>query len=345
MHCKKRFRGVDVVRPYNGEQHQVMLADGRAVPIERQTCTLTATIMTPWAPVAIRLALAVMPGEDDLLILGSKTLHEKLDIDAMKQLRDMAATSGGGASSTEPAPAEVPAMPPGIIDVRRVAVSMGAMQQVADTEVEAAGEPNGFKDALLDRELDMMVGFDRSEMQQREQASGDAVLGAAQAGIPPDDVVELRRLVLDPYKEAFRRGLTGEPPVQMEPGSVQVRSMAVYACFDADYSLPSKTAVKDKQLELAELVGGQTSVCSTFRPAMPDEKGLFWVALKKVVQPIIWIPAEAKDLQARLVVCAHMGNEHRGTAATLQVLRNCCVWQVMEKSGRRCRGQWRKSSW
>ena len=43
---QKRFPGVDVVQPFDGEHHQVALADGRAVPIERQTCSLTATIMT-----------------------------------------------------------------------------------------------------------------------------------------------------------------------------------------------------------------------------------------------------------------------------------------------------------
>ena len=45
----KLFPRVNVVRPYDGEQHQVVLADGRAVPIDRQTCTLTATTMPPWA--------------------------------------------------------------------------------------------------------------------------------------------------------------------------------------------------------------------------------------------------------------------------------------------------------
>ena len=179
----------------------------------------------------IRLALAVMPGEDDFLILGSKTLRDKLSIDVMKQLRDTAAASGGGASTTEHASAEVPAMPPEIIGVRRVAVTMEAMQ-VADIESKADGETNGFEHLLE-----------------------DAILRAARAGMPPDDLVELRCLVL---------GLTGEPPAQVELGSVQIRSMVVYTCPDADYSLPSKSATKDKKLELVELVGGQPSVRTTF---------------------------------------------------------------------------------
>ena len=32
---QKRFPGVDVVQPYDGEQHQVVLKDGWVVPIER----------------------------------------------------------------------------------------------------------------------------------------------------------------------------------------------------------------------------------------------------------------------------------------------------------------------
>ena len=44
---QKRFPGVDVLRPYNGEQHQVVRADGRAVSIKRQTYTLTANIKPP----------------------------------------------------------------------------------------------------------------------------------------------------------------------------------------------------------------------------------------------------------------------------------------------------------
>ena len=68
-----------------------------------------------------------------------------------------------------------------------VAVTKEAMQQVADIEVEAAGEADEFKDALLNRGLKMM-GFGDSEMQQREQALEDANLRAAQADMPPDDL-------------------------------------------------------------------------------------------------------------------------------------------------------------
>ena len=138
---------------------------------------------------------------------------------------------------------------------------------MADIEGEAAGEINGFKDALLGREPYMMLTFSDREIQQRdEQVLEDAILRAARAGMPPDDLAGLRRLVLGPYKKAFRRGLIGEPPAQVELGSVRGRSTAAYACPDADYSLPSKCTIEDKKLELVELVGGQTPVHTTFDP-------------------------------------------------------------------------------
>ena len=74
-----------------------------------------------------------------MLFLGPKTLREKLDIAVMEHLRDMAVPSGGGASCMEPAPAEVSPMPPEITVVRRVAVTMEAMQ-VADIEKETTWE-------------------------------------------------------------------------------------------------------------------------------------------------------------------------------------------------------------
>ena len=206
-----------MVCSYDGEQHQVVLADGRVVPIERHMCTRTATIMAPWALVTIRLALAVMPGEDYLLILGSETQREKLDIDVMKQLSDMAAVSGGSTSSTEQAFSEVPAMPPEVTSVRCVGVPIEAIQQAVNTEMEAVGEAAGFKDALLDRGPNMMIGFGDSEMQQREQALENGILRAAQGDMPPGKVAELRRLVLDHVKETFRRELKRQPPVQFEP--------------------------------------------------------------------------------------------------------------------------------
>ena len=99
----------------------------------------------------------------------------------------------------------------------------------------------------------------------------------------------------------------------VEPRSVQVRSMTVCACRDSDYSLPVKSAIKDKELklvELVELVRGRTSERNMFGTATPDEKELSRVALSGAAQPVLSLPMNVKDLQARLMVCVDIGNEH-----------------------------------
>ena len=55
------------------------------------------TIGTPWDPVAISTAFSVIPGTDSVLILGSKTLCEKMGIDVMSSLEGKA--QGGDRSS------------------------------------------------------------------------------------------------------------------------------------------------------------------------------------------------------------------------------------------------------
>ena len=207
------FPGVDIVRPHDDDYHQVVLADRQTAAIGCQTCTLAATILTLWALVAIRLALPVMAREDGSLTLRSKMLCEKLNQNVMKQLRQTTAASGGGVSSMESAPAGVSALPSEVVGMRRVAVIIEVIKQVGDIEVEVARERDRFKNALLDLSPTITMDCSDSEMQQREQALDAAILRAAQADMPPDDMDKIRRLVH--YMEAFRRGLTGEPPAQM----------------------------------------------------------------------------------------------------------------------------------
>lgn len=46
--------------------------------------------MTPWVPVVIDLAPAVLPGENGVLKIDSKSMRERLGIDIMSCLRDTA---------------------------------------------------------------------------------------------------------------------------------------------------------------------------------------------------------------------------------------------------------------
>ena len=47
---------------------------------------------------------------------------------------------------------------------------------------------------------------------------------------------------------------------------------------------------------------------------------------------VLWVPEEERELQARLMVCAHMQDAgHRGVRATPRCLRPYCAWDNMEK--------------
>ena len=82
---EQHFRGERLVHPCVKEM-SVQLANGQEVVVRNQTRTLQVAIGTPWGPVVISTAFAVIPGTDSVLILGSKTLREKLGIDVMASL-------------------------------------------------------------------------------------------------------------------------------------------------------------------------------------------------------------------------------------------------------------------
>ena len=83
---EQHFRGELLVHPCVKEM-SVQLVNGQKVVVRNQARTLQAAIGTPWGPMAISTAFAVIPGTDSVLILESKTLREKLGIDFMAPLK------------------------------------------------------------------------------------------------------------------------------------------------------------------------------------------------------------------------------------------------------------------
>ena len=55
--------------------------------IVTQSCPLHLTIETPWGSFRLAMPLIVLPGGGDVVIIGQKTLREKLGIDVMAQLK------------------------------------------------------------------------------------------------------------------------------------------------------------------------------------------------------------------------------------------------------------------
>lgn len=78
--------GVTLAHPCEGES-SVSVVDGRERNLTQQTGHLAAHIMMPWAPVVIRLTVAILQGGDDTLVLGSEILREQLSIDVMDGLQ------------------------------------------------------------------------------------------------------------------------------------------------------------------------------------------------------------------------------------------------------------------
>ena len=52
-----------------------------------QSCPFHLTIETPWGPVRFTMPFIVLLGGSDVVIVGQKTLREKIGIDIMTQLK------------------------------------------------------------------------------------------------------------------------------------------------------------------------------------------------------------------------------------------------------------------
>ena len=203
---EQHFRGERLVHPCLKEM-SVQLANGQKVVVRNQTRTLQGTIGTPWSPGVISTAFAVIPGTGSVLILGSKTLREKLGIDVMSSLKGKA--QGGGRSSGD-MPEDVGSR--GGISLLRVAVTMKGIQ--AAGKVAAAMEPRDESvEDVVARGPAMFMDVGDEVIASREALMA-AVDAALEAGLPSDAETRLRDLLLGPLFDGFRRslseGYTGE---------------------------------------------------------------------------------------------------------------------------------------
>ena len=77
------------------------------------------------------------------------------------------------------------------------------------------------------------------------------------------------------------------------------------------------------------MVSGASSFPTPVGRATKDNEHLFYVGLDG--RHVLWIPEQAKEMQTRLKVYAHMKDAgHRRVVATLQRLRRYCSWFRME---------------
>ena len=112
--------------------------------------------------------------------------------------------------------------------------------------------------------------------------------------------------------------------------ALPARAVAVLSPCDPDDSMPSKAAVRQAQQKALATDGTKVqSFESAVGLAFLDDKGLFRIHARG--RRVSWIPDSDKQLQVRLIFCAHMHDAgHRGVAATLVRLQAFCVWSGME---------------
>ena len=113
--------------------------------------------------------------------------------------------------------------------------------------------------------------------------------------------------------------------------AVSVRSAAVFMPSAPDSALPSKQAVRAVQHDTRVSLGDpDASFTDDIGRVVKDDEDLFRVKING--RNVLWIPDTARDLQMRLMVCAHMKEAgHRGAAATLQRLQEYCCWSKMDQ--------------
>ena len=89
-----------LTQAFVGHAH-VVTSLGQECDIVKQSCTLHLTIETPRGPVWFTMPNIVFPGGGDVVIIGQKTLREKLGIDVMAQLKASVLTSNWGGDGPE----------------------------------------------------------------------------------------------------------------------------------------------------------------------------------------------------------------------------------------------------
>ena len=123
------------------------------------------------------------------------------------------------------------------------------------------------------------------------------------------------------------RSVAGGATDSGEEVPVYVRSIAVVAPTEDDYSFPSMGEIRDRQEIYTD---GKAVLDSPLGSVVRGENGLYRVDYGGV--QIIWVPPAERSLHVRLMVCAYIQEAgHRGICATMHRLGADCVWEGMKE--------------
>ena len=205
-------------------QTQVFTGYARVVPslsqecdIETLSCPLYLTIETPWGPVRFTMPFMLLHGGGDVVIIGQKTMREKLNMDVMAQLKAYipeAHRHQGGMEGTAYAVGETK-----VGAVLRVAMAFAAPGSGGD----APGDVDGEFTLTLLSQPPMVFQNSVVEMEDRVGALETAVDDVICYGLPPECAKVLRDIGYRTYLDVFRRALFVDPPARVKPMIVRLR--------------------------------------------------------------------------------------------------------------------------
>ena len=273
---RKHFEGVDV-SPLESGSCQVSVADGRALTARYQsTDDLQVTLQAPHGRMSLKVAFVILPGSDDVMIIGSKTLRESLAIDIVQAFHqrvsevDELFTAPDSAARAEET----------IGSVSRVSGLRLTLQGMLQAQAEGVLlDPQGeFCQTLLSHGPAMFMGA-REEVAARREALVVALRVAVKVGLPEGCVAELENVVLGECFDTFRRALTGETPARVAPMRVTLKQGADLSQVKAKPRVypPETSAWFKEYFELLYETGmvypNPQAICASVAMAFPKRPG------------------------------------------------------------------------
>ena len=205
--------------------------------IVTQSCPLHLTIETPWGPVRFTVPF-VLPAGDDVIIIGQKTLREKLGIDVMAQLKASVLKAHGCEHGHK-----VDITAGGMGEPNAGAVLWAAMAVTAFAPGGGApGDAHVDVTLTLLSQRPMMFQDSEVEMHVRVGVLETAVDDAVDHGLPPECAKMLRDIVFPTNLDVFRRASLGDPPARVGPMTVRLQPGARAVRAKLRASPPTKAA-------------------------------------------------------------------------------------------------------
>ena len=190
---RRHFGGVDV-SPLKSGPCQVSVADGLALMARYQTTDdLQVTLQDPHGCISFRGAFVILPGSDDVMIIGSKTLSESLDIDIVQAFHQQVSQVG----ELFAAPDSAVRADETVSSARRLFEPGLTLQGMLQAQAEDAlpDPPDAFCETLVSHGQAMFMEAGEEVAARREALVG-ALRVAVEVGLPERCVAELEKIVL-----------------------------------------------------------------------------------------------------------------------------------------------------